>query len=408
MINPVATDVCIVGAGMVGATLALALAGSNQRVVLLEARKLDSSATTDDVRNTALGFGSRQLLEQLGVWRQLENDIAEIHSVHVSQKGSFGVTRLNRETEKLPALGYLAPNHKILTALYQLIAENSQIELIDDIGDVVLDQQKRHVNIAFAQEGEDKSIQARLLLAADGTNSSIRSQCNIATEVTDYEQSALIANVSASKFNYGVAYERFTKDGPVALLPLANQEYSMVWTMRPEVAAEVMALEKKQFLERLQKHFGYRVGLFESYTRKQVYPLRLLRSHTVYQGRCLLIGNAAYTIHPVAGQGFNLALRDLSYLAALLKDVADPGLEIYLDQYQQDRKSDVDRIVNFTDGLLRTFANDSRVLAHARGAVLTVLGQSSFLQRQVSRQGLGLFQHDQNVSQPHMQEVIGE
>ncbi len=408
MIQPLETDVCIVGAGMVGATLALALAGSNQRVIMLEARKLEGSTSSDDVRNTALGFGSRQLLDRLGVWQQLESDIAEIHSVHVSQKGSFGVTRLSRETEKLPSLGYLAPNQKILAALYQLITDNKHIELIDGVGEVALDQYERHVNIMYQDEGEERLVQARLLLAADGTNSSIRSQCKIETELTDYEQSAVIANVSASKFKHGVAYERFTKDGPVALLPLANQEYSMVWTMRPDAAAEVMALEQKEFLTQLQKHFGYRAGLFESYTRRQEYPLRLLRSKTVYQGRCLLIGNAAYTIHPVAGQGFNLALRDLSYLAALLNDVADPGLEVYLDQYQQDRKSDVDRIVNFTDGLLRAFANDSSLLVHARGAALAILGQSSFLQRQVSRQGLGLFQHDLSASQPQSKMISNE
>lgn len=393
---------------MVGATLALALAGSNQRVVILEARKLNPSSSTDDVRNTALGFGSRQLLEKLGVWQQLEADIAEIHSVHVSQKGSFGVTRLTRETEKLPSLGYLAPNHKILAVLYQLIAKSSQIELIDGVGEVTLDQQERHVNVTYTDDDEERLIQAKLLMAADGTNSSVRAQCNIDSELTDYKQSAVIANVSASKFKPGVAYERFTKDGPVALLPLATNEYSMVWSMSPEAAIEVMALDQKQFLSRLQKHFGYRAGLFESYTQRQVYPLRLLRSSTVYEGRCLLIGNAAYTIHPVAGQGFNLALRDLSYLAALLKDVVDPGLEIYLDQYQQERKSDVDRIVNFTDGLLKTFSNDSTLFAHARGAALAILGQSSYLQRQVSRQGLGLFQHDQNATQPQDQQLSNE
>ncbi len=399
MTQPIDADICIVGAGMVGATLALALARSNHRVVILESRTLNSSTPVSDVRNTALGFGSRQLLESLGVWQTLEDDIAEIHSVHVSQKGSFGVTRLSRETENLPSLGYLAPNYKILVALYQLIAENSNIELIDGVGEVLLEQQDRQVNISYTDNDKHQRITTRLLLAADGTNSSIRTQCNIETELTDYHQSAVIANVTASKFKSGVAYERFTKDGPVALLPLASNEYSMVWSMSPERAEQVMALDQEEFLAQLQKHFGYRVGIFKSYTQRQVYPLKLLRSTKVYDGRCLLIGNAAYTIHPVAGQGFNLALRDLSYLAALLDGVADPGLEIYLDQYQEQRKADVDRIVNFTDGLLRTFTNDSKLFAHARGAALAILGQSSFLQRQVSRQGLGLFQHDLNASQ---------
>lgn len=388
-------DVCIIGAGVVGASLALALAGSGKKILLLEAKRIAVDVVPDDVRNTALGYGSRQLLERLGVWDELTDQIAEIQTVHVSQKGHFGVTRLTRETERLPSLGYLVPNHKMLASLHDLVAAHASIALHDQVTDIAFEQHERMVTLAFDSDAVRQRMSCKLLVGADGTNSVVRSALEIESDLTDYEQTAVISNVSASAYQPGVAYERFTTHGPIALLPLATKgQYSMVWPVPPALADELMALDQDAFLARLQQHFGHRVGLFEECSKRQIYPLKLMRAREIYRPRCLLIGNAAYSIHPVAGQGFNLALRDLSFLADLLKDAEDPGLELHLEQYRVARKDDVDRIIKFTDGLLRLFGNPSPVLAHARGAALSVLGQFPSLQRQVTRQGLGLFQHN--------------
>jgi len=369
---------------------------------IVESSRIDLNTTKGtDLRNTALGFGSKAILQKVGVWDALQGDLAEIESVHVSQQGKFGVTRLNKETESLPALGYLAPNHKILSALYANLEAHANVKIIDQVSDLQLTPGPQSVEVKLSYEGQAQLITSRLLVGADGTQSAVRQQLQIDADITDYEQSAVIANVSTSAFTTGVAYERFTKQGLVAMLPLADQQYSMVWTMPPEKCGDLLELPDAEFLQRLQKQFGYRSGIFNACGARQTYPLRLLRAKQIFRDRCLLIGNAAYTVHPIAGQGFNLALRDVDYLADLLMETVDPGLNVLLAQYESERREDVDRIIRFTDGLLRLFRNPLRGLAHARGVALTILGQFPPLQRRVSRQGLGLFRHaSQAASKP--------
>lgn len=390
-------DIAIVGAGLVGASVAIALASAGKKVLLLESGNLELNQTIDeDARNTVLGFGSRELLENIGVWGVLQDDFSQIDTVHVSQKGSFGVTRLTKETEGLPALGYLIPNHKILTALYAKLRNCVGVDVSENVSALNIVNNSQSVQLSYQHKDAEVTAMCKLLIGADGTRSGVREQLGIEADITDYEQSALVANVKSSSFETGLAYERFTKQGPVALLPLANKKYSMIWVASPEEVQTLLNLPEKEFLARLQKHFGFRIGLFESCGQRQVYPLRLLRAQQVFHNRCLLIGNAAYTVHPIAGQGFNLALRDINYLSALLGQEDDPGLDVVLEQYERERREDVDRIIRFTDGLLRLFSSQSRFLKHARGAALMILGQSPLLQRQVSRQGLGLFRN--NVS----------
>jgi len=375
-------DICIVGAGLVGATLAIALAASGKKILVLEAGTLAvNQAAENDARNTVLGFGSRELLVKIGVWAALQDQLAEIDTVHVSQKGSFGATRLTKETEGLPALGYLLPNHKILSALYEQLGELENVVILENISEIDFIQDERAVNLTFNQEGSPASAIGKLLIGADGGRSAVRKRLGVRADITDYAQSAIVANVGASSFKPGLAYERFTNHGPVALLPLANEQYSAIWVAPPDEAQVLMELPEHEFLARLQKHFGHRVGLFASCGVRQSYPLQLLRAQKIYRDRCLLIGNAAYTVHPIAGQGFNLALRDIDYLSQLLADKNDPGLDVHLEQYESERREDVDRIIRFTDGLLRLFATRSRFLSHVRGVALTTLGQFPALQR---------------------------
>ncbi len=398
-------DIGIVGAGLVGASLAVALGSSGKKILMLESGSLSRNQKAgQDARNTVLGFGSKELLEKIGVWDALQEHLAEIDTVHVSQKGSFGVTRLSKETEGLPALGYLLPNYKILSSLYRKLDDFDNVETFENVSGLELAPQDDGVNLVFKHEGSSTNATCKLLIGADGARSQVRKQLGFKADITDYNQSAIVTNVSATCFSPGVAYERFTQSGPVALLPLANQQYSTIWVAPPEEIQTLMDLSGQEFLARLQKHFGFRVGTFESCGDRQSYPLQLLRAQRIYRNRCMLIGNAAYTVHPIAGQGFNLALRDIDYLSELLADKHDPGADVLLAQYENDRRSDVDRIIGFTDGLLRLFATKSRLLNSARGIALTTLGQVPALQRQVSRQGLGLFRSRLGLLEQRSQE----
>jgi 2-octaprenyl-6-methoxyphenol hydroxylase len=379
-------DVAIIGGGMVGASLAIGLAGTGVSTLLVEGTLPGSqSQPSFDDRTTALGNSSRRIFQGLGVWDRLAADAAAIRTIHVSDAGRFGFARLVASEQGIDAFGYVIPNRVIGAALWDELraaegvllrvpARPEQVEIGTD---------------AVTFRIGDESVSARLIVAADGAHSVVRSAAGIEADVEDYDQIAVVANVAADRPHDGTAYERFTKSGPLAVLPLRDGSYGVVWTCTPARAAEVLSFDNNTYLRELQERFGWRAGRFVRAGVRASYPLKLTRAATTVAARTVLIGNAAQALHPVAGQGFNLGLRDAAMLAEVIAgafagsqrdgwslgvgpaqgaaraaaamegalDHLDVGSPELLRQFAAWREADRRGVVGFTDGLVKMFAS---------------------------------------------------
>jgi 2-octaprenyl-6-methoxyphenol hydroxylase len=397
-------DIAIVGGGMVGASLAVSLEGLGLRVALIEAVPNDSvSQPSFDERTTALSNGSRRILETLGVWAALSGAATPIRKIHVSDQGRFGFARVDAAEQGLTAMGYVVPNRSLGSALWARLSrsENTRVfcpahvmrvhstdrsvELVISVGrgeDTVRADARRDEGAgrdesavgAESAAGTDV-IEARLVVAADGAQSAVRSAFGVAAEVRDYEQTAVITTVIPQRFHEYVAYERFTPTGPMALLPLADGRCTLVLTLKPDVAQAALAWSDEEFIAEVQRRFGFRLGRFLKVGRRVPYPLSLTRSDRLSSGRCVIVGNAAQGLHPVAGMGFNLGLRDAASLAELVADrrrVPQPDLGDGTVQAEYDawRAADRGGIIAFTDGLIRVFSNPLGAVQRLRNLAL--------------------------------------
>lgn len=367
-VAPTCVDVAIVGGGMVGASLALALAGTRVRVALIEAVRADAAGQASfDERTTALGNGSQRILDTLGVWAQLAAHAGPVREIQVSEAGQLGAARLRAADQGLAALGFVVPNRQIGLALWQALAARSELELRVPARVQEIHFATRHVRLQVAAAGiTDEEIEARVVVAADGALSLLARQAGIASVVEDYQQVAVVVHVATDRAANGVAYERFTPSGPLAVLPLRDGRYTVVWTLTPERALEVLALGDDSFIAQLQQCFGWRVGRIVRAGVRASYPLRLSRAQSVQGPRLALVGNAAQALHPVAGQGFNLGLRDAALLAEILVAANDPGAPAVLEEYQRRRATDRRGMIGFTDGLVKLFASQRAGIALAR------------------------------------------
>lgn len=360
-------DIAIIGGGPVGAALALALRDSGLQITLLEARKIQDA--NPDPRALALSYGSRLLLSRLGVWQDIA-PVSKIKTIHISQKNSFGRTQLDAADLKVPELGYVLPYPALQNALQHAL-EGSTVRLLFGAAVTGLHHSDDGADIAYQLDGKDQSIHTRLVVVADGGK---LLEASHPAEVRDYGQSAVIAHVSCSHPKVATAFERFTPQGPLALLPCQGG-YELVWTV-PHAAVEAMLqLDDATLLAQLQQHFGNRVGSFTSIGARSSFPLRLRRAPATTLPHTVLIGNAAQTLHPVAGQGFNLGLRDAWELAQeILRCTPEAlGSATMLSGYRNSRLLDRNAGIGFTDGLVRLFSNDLPLLASARAASLSLL-----------------------------------
>jgi 2-octaprenyl-6-methoxyphenol hydroxylase len=293
-----------------------------------------------------------------------------IHRIHVSDRGRFAFARLDRDEEGVPALGYVALSRDLGAVLSARLAQLDDVELICParVSHVEFAAQSAQVHIETASG--DAVLNARLLVAADGAQSTLRDLLAIPTTVWEYGQTAVIANISTGRAQANVAYERFTDTGPLALLPMQDQRCALVWTLRDDQVEAVMALDDATFLARLQERFGQRLGRLTRAGARTVYPLKLVRARDSVRPRLALIGNAAHTLHPIAGQGFNLGLRDVAALAEVLLEAQraqqDIGELAVLNRYALWRQADHRRVIAFTDGVTRLFTNPLPPLAWAR------------------------------------------
>jgi 2-octaprenyl-6-methoxyphenol hydroxylase len=371
-------DLLIVGAGPVGLALALALKDSGLAIALADARP--RTAVTTDPRVLALAHGTRLTLERLGVWDRLE--ATPIHHIHVSQQGGFGRTQLDAADHHLPALGYVLPAGALAGALRSAV-EQTDIAIMDETEVGALTPAGDSVAATLAGPGSsahDGSVTARLVACAEG---GLKGGAADVIE-RDYHQHALIARLGIEGSHHDTAYERFTADGPIALLP-HGKDYALVHVVAPERATELLALPDAAYLEHLQARFGSRVH-FSRVTERLRYPLGLRYRRDPVAARTVWLGNAAQTLHPVAGQGFNLALRDVWDLARLLRDrPGDPGSPATLAAYRASRRLDRFAAITFTDSLVRVFSNDFTPLHHARGAALFALDMLPPLRHFIAR-----------------------
>jgi len=357
--EPVEVDVAIIGGGMVGASLAAALAGSGRRVLLVESVPFDDcSQPSFDERTTALGNASRRILTSLGVWDAIAPEAAAITAIHVSDAGRFGFARLTAAEQGIDAFGYVVPNRRIGATLWALLraAPNITLRVPARLADVAIASDG--VRLLLARDsGSDEPVSAQLVVAADGAHSQVRAAAGIGAAVEDYRQVAVVATIAADRPQRGVAYERFTPQGPLAALPLADGTLAVIWACAPARAQELLSLGEREYLGQLQRQFGWRAGRFLRAGRRGSYPLKLTRAAATVSTRTALIGNAAQALHPVAGQGFNLGLRDAAMLAELIADAdGDAGAPRLLQCFARWRARDRRGVIAFTDGLVKLFA----------------------------------------------------
>lgn len=385
-------DVIVIGGGMVGASLACALSNQkNKRIAIIEAVpfKSDLQPSFDD-RVIALSYGSRRILESMDMWHQLETLIQPIESIHVSDRGHLGATRLHHSEEQVEALGYVAENRVIGQLMMQRMKQLSHVELICPASIETLQQDQQSVTIGINVDGEKKQLITKLLVAADGATSKARELAGLNTQQQDYEQTAVITNVETEYVHNNVAYERFTDSGPLAFLPMTEKRCSVVWTIDAKDTEQIMSLDDEAFIEKLQQRFGFRLGHILKAGVRNAYPLSYVEAEQLVKGRVVVIGNAAHALHPVSGQGYNLALRDVAEIAELIAVADDPGHELLLAEYHVKRRKDMQRVYRFTDTLVKIFSNNFSPLAHARAASLILMDLTPSLRHLMARQSMGL------------------
>jgi 2-octaprenyl-6-methoxyphenol hydroxylase len=387
--RPVVCDVAIAGGGMVGLSLAAALAELPLEVAVIEPVAPDADAQPSfDSRTTALSNGSRRVLEGIGAWAAVAAGATPIRRIHVSERGSFGTAILTAEEQGVASLGHTVENRLLGQSLRARVGSVARIRL-------------RHASVAAVAPGADavrletdrgEMIEARLLVAADGAQSAVRARVGIGAVVSDYAQHAVIAHVDTTRFHDHTAYERFTSEGPIAVLPIGEGRSAVVWTLAPDAARRALAIDDAMFLSELQAAFGFRLGRFTRVGRRQSYPLALTRAERLTAPRAVILGNAAQSLHPVAGQGFNLALRDVALLAELLADAsgADPGDPALLGRYAEERAPDREAVIRFTDALVRGFGLPLGPARRARGRGLALFDLLQPVKHEFARRTMGL------------------
>ncbi len=387
-------DVLIVGGGLTGNSLALALRDSGLKVAIVEAntRQQLLAAPTGD-RALALAAGTVAKLENLGLWQGVSDSATAIKQIHISDQGHFGKVRLSAEKEKVDALGYVIEARTIEAHLAEQV-DQSGIEQLCPARVVAITTGQDHVNVSLKLHKESIIATAKLVVGADGGNSSVRNLLEIPQQRTDYEQTALVTTVKSSLPNQNVAYERFTSSGPLALLPVDKTHSAVVWTRTNADADALMEGSEADFLAQLQDCFGYKLGELSLTAPRRAFPLSLIRAEQMLAERTVIIGNAAHQLHPVAGQGFNLGLRDVVDLAEMLINRQQQALDIgsadFLHSFAKIRLQDQNRTISFTDNVVRIFSNDWLALAAARNLGLSLLDHIPAAKSLLARYAMGL------------------
>jgi|TARA_R100001143_G_scaffold25354_3_gene25638 2-octaprenyl-6-methoxyphenol hydroxylase len=382
-------DLLIVGAGMVGASLALALKNTGLRIAIVEAQDLlaDHQPGFDD-RGIALSHGSQRIFETMQLWPQLAHQATAIKGIHISDRGHFGVTRLNAETESVPALGQVMTAKHLGIQLNQALHSHPTLAILTPLQVQTLEQHNKAVAVRLS---DGQHLTCKLLVGADGQFSTIRQLLGLSSWQREYQQTAITTNVIPERAHQNWAYERFTENGPLALLPMSEGRCSLVWTVQSGEEKALLECDEQQFTEQLQQAFGYRLGYFQKVGQRSSYSLGLMQTHQPVQQRVVLIGNAAHSLHPIAGQGFNLGLRDAAVLAELIAlHPEDCGHLQVLHDYADWQQQDQDKVIRATDFLVKTFSNNAFLLGHGRSLSLALLNGLPSVKSRLAKTSMGL------------------
>lgn len=383
-------DIAIVGGGMVGASLALALSGIGRSVALIEAVAPASlTQPSFDERTTALGNGARRIFETLGVWHDIAVQAAPIDRIHVSDAGHFGFARLEAAAHGLAAFGFTVSNRHLGNVLWEALRRRGDVRAFSPARVVHVQLSTDAATLDIEEQARHWQVRARLAVAADGAQSLVKQAAHIASSTRDYGQVALVTSARTERPAAGVAYERFTADGPLALLPRFDGSHAVVWALAPAAATVMLEAPEEQFRERLQQRFGWREGRFVQLGQRAIYPLSLVQAHASVGQRTAIIGNAAQALHPVAAQGFNLGLRDAAVLAELISMTEDPGAAAPLEEYARRRSADRRGMVAFTDRLVRVFRDQRPLVTAARDLGLLLFDLSPQAKQALSRLSWG-------------------
>lgn len=407
-------DVLIIGGGMVGASLAAALLPAAKSldisVAVVESFPLPDAELTYspsyDSRATALAYGSRASFEQMGVWQQLSQQLSPIEQIHVSDRGRFGVTRLHAHEQNVSALGYVVENQWLGRVLLAKLQSDGGgcVDLLAPAEVTQLEANPGQMSVSLRQGSQIDQLTAELVVMADGGRSELREQLAIGYQTETYQQHAIIANISPEQAHQGIAYERFTDTGPMALLPLQDQggqhRCGLVWTVPEDQVSAVMALDDQAFIDQVQQRFGYRAGRFVRVGERHSYPLKLMLAEEQVRSNLVVLGNAAHALHPIAGQGFNLALRGVVALAEHLIKARKAGQSLgdlaILNAFYQQRLEDQQRTIDFSDYTMKLFSNANPLLSLGRNLGLQLLDMNPTAKTLFARSAMGL---DQPVPQ---------
>jgi 2-octaprenyl-6-methoxyphenol hydroxylase len=391
-------DIVIVGGGLAGASLAVALADTQYRVAVIEAFEFEADAQPSyDERTIALTYSAKHIFSQLGVWSDaVESESCALKSIHISNKGHFGMTRLDHQDVGTEALGYVIPTRVLGQALMSKLKDIGNVDFFCPYQAENVNADDKEASITIKQSDSSRSVKlkAKLVVIADGGRSPLLNSLGFARLSKDYAQSALLSIVKTNIPHRHKAYERFVEDGPLALLPMNNQRFAVVWTLSPEALKKIAAMSDDNYLKELQTVFGTRAGLFSDATPRKTYPLSRSTLQTPYTQRILALGNAAHTVHPVAGQGFNLGLRDVAELAERLIQAStsdtDMGATDFLKSYSESRRQDTRRVGQFTDGLLTIFSHRSPLIQFGRNLGLAAVENMPLVKRALLKRTIGL------------------
>ena len=397
-------EVIIVGGGMVGLSLALMLAKQNIVVKLLEAIKypnyddvnLAPYHSSFDARNSALSRRTVQIYQELGLWNALQEHATPILEVNITEQGSFGKAHLKAEQEKVESFGQVIENAWLGRVLLTEVQKQPLIELIDGVKVTQLIQDADMAYIEASRGEEQLSLQAKLVIAADGRDSFCRKALGIGASEHDYDQVAIVTTVQTSKPHNHVGFERFSSLGPLALLPLPGEYHrSVVWPVKKGTEGEWLGDENDQhFIDALQDTYGDRAGKFQKTGKRFSFPLSQVLAEKQAVGRVVLMGNAAHTIHPVAGQGFNLCMRDAHVLVRFLTEKiaqnADLGDAAMLQAYEASRLTDQQRVIKFCDSVVRGFSNSNPILKFIRNTGLVAFDTIPGIKPLVANYAMGL------------------
>ncbi|QIM64953.1 2-octaprenyl-6-methoxyphenyl hydroxylase [Frederiksenia canicola] len=392
-------DIAIIGGAITGSVLALALSSATQhkmRIAIVEKNEPNYAEQGGfDARSIALAYGSLQKMAKIRPLAsgQLSEQICKIatpiEQIHVSDRHHFGKAILSAQELKLDKLGVVVELAKTGELLAKLLAEQPNIQLFCPDTVENIESSPAHCKLTLSSQ---QQLECALIVAADGMQSHIAKQCGVATEmVKDYQQSAIIANVELTEPHRNQAFERFTPQGPFALLPLTEKTMSLVWCLHDP--SEAMSMTDSEFITALQHQFGWKLGKFVRVSKRFVYPLSSQKSESHIHHRLAIVGNAAQLLHPVAGQGFNLGMRDLFALATLVGEAFNQGKDIgeyyLLAEFDRQRHADQQRVMRATSGLILIFGCEFLPIQAVRNLGLFAISHSPFLRNQVAHQALG-------------------